>query len=151
VLHKAAPFVDNDTRSLHEVVKVAWHGGALVSMILAAVLFNIFEYTDLARRFRRWVDWRGALAVGLVTGLASIPMLNEIERIIPPVPAVQTTVSPTGPPSPTGSLSPSIAVSPSPTASPAPGLVNSPQPGTPASTPFPTPVASTAVNPAVTS
>jgi hypothetical protein len=101
-----------------------------IAVILAALLFNVFEYTSLAGRFARWVDWRGALMVGLVAGLSSGPVLAELERVLPASTSDGSPAACSTSGSPGASPSPSAVPSPSPSAvpSPSPSAVPSPSP-----------------------
>jgi hypothetical protein len=53
----------------------------VTAAILALVFFNGFEFTSLAGRFTRHVNWRGALLIGVVCGLAGEKILGALNGL----------------------------------------------------------------------
>ena len=111
---------------------------ALPTLILAAVVYNVYDLTDLRQKISGSLDWRGALVVGLTCGLLGGPMLTVLEggfsKALDVDPASATSsssgVAPSGP-------SPGAASSSSPTA-PAAGVAAVPGvPATVAASPTP--------------
>jgi hypothetical protein len=54
----------------------------VTAAILALVFFNVFEFTSLAGRFRQYVNWRGALLVGVLCGLGGDKILQALHGIL---------------------------------------------------------------------
>ena len=115
------------------------------TLVLAAVFFNIVDFTVLGPRLANHLDWRGALLIGLICGLGSGPITGAITQL-PGVPITREQSTPSPSPSPSPSLSPSpspgnASPSPTPAASPlgTPGAV--PPPAIPSPTPVPSPTA----------
>ena len=54
----------------------------ITAPILAFVLFNVFEFTNLLKQFRRFFDWRTALIIGIACGLFSERILTAIKVLV---------------------------------------------------------------------
>ena len=61
---------------------MSWSGlvsnAGIMALVLALVIFNVFEFTSLAARLTRYVNWRGALFIGVVCGLAGDKVLTAL-------------------------------------------------------------------------
>jgi hypothetical protein len=53
----------------------------VAGMILAVVIFNIYEHTDLRRGLKMGVGWRSALLIGVLAGLFTNRFLAVAQRI----------------------------------------------------------------------
>jgi hypothetical protein len=54
----------------------------VTAAILALVFFNVFEFTSLAGKFRQYVNWRGALLVGVLCGLGGDKILQALHGVL---------------------------------------------------------------------
>lgn len=52
------------------------------AMILALIFFNVFEFTDLLKGFRRNLGWRTALLIGVLCGLGSDRIVAAVQALV---------------------------------------------------------------------
>lgn len=52
------------------------------AVILAIIFFNVYEHTDLGKKFTFGVGWRGALVIGALCGIGGDRILAAIKAII---------------------------------------------------------------------
>jgi len=57
----------------------------LQSAVVAFVFYNIYEYTDLGRRWNFGVNWRGALLIGFLSGFVGERIMNTLNALLGPV------------------------------------------------------------------
>lgn len=55
----------------------------LTAMGLAFVIFNIFEFTDLRKKVTFGINWRSAMIIGLLCGLASKQLFEVLKVFLP--------------------------------------------------------------------
>jgi hypothetical protein len=57
-------------------------GGYLVAALTAAIVFNIFDFTNLRDRFQARVSWRSAILVGFVCGYLNDRILDALQALL---------------------------------------------------------------------
>jgi hypothetical protein len=63
-------------------VGTLWPSGILTAVVLAVTFFNVFEFTTLGERFTKATSWRGALLIGLLSGLGSAKFLIALRTVV---------------------------------------------------------------------
>lgn len=58
------------------------NGSAVAAVIIAAVFFNVYEFTDIGKRIRMGVGWRSAMLIGCLSGLLEERILAAIKGFI---------------------------------------------------------------------
>jgi hypothetical protein len=53
-----------------------------VALILALIFFNIYEFTDLGKRFKMMIGWRSALLIGALCGLLGDRILMALKAFV---------------------------------------------------------------------
>lgn len=66
----------------------------LGATILALVFFNVFEYTDLLKDFRKNISWRTALLIGVVCGMGSDRIYAAFRTLAGDTPAAAANAAP---------------------------------------------------------
>ncbi len=57
-------------------------GSGISAIILALLLFNIYEYTDIGKNIKIGVGWRSALLIGVLCGLFSDRIMGALKVLI---------------------------------------------------------------------
>ncbi len=61
-----------------QLVQDAVSMNTIGGMILALVIFNVYEHTDLGTKVKMGVGWRSALLIGVLAGLFSERLLQAL-------------------------------------------------------------------------
>jgi hypothetical protein len=98
-----------------------WVVAGAPTLALAAVLFNIIDFTVIGPRFVRHLDWRGALLIGVLCGIGAIHLAEQLSPFgvqsqgrVGSSKSSASPLAPTVPPTP--SVSPGVSPSPASTA-----------------------------------
>lgn len=73
---------DSNSSTLMKVWDNIQSGQFIVSLILALVFFNIYEYTSVGKEMGISVSWRSALFIGAMTGIAQDRILSALKALI---------------------------------------------------------------------
>lgn len=85
------PLFRNHLSEYFENIKEFGHGWyfldspLLQSAVVAFVFYNIYEYTDLGKRWNFSINWRGALLIGFLSGFVGERIMNTLNALLGPV------------------------------------------------------------------
>lgn len=81
---------DGDRIRLEDVVETLNSASLLVSTAIAVIFFNVYENVHIGKEFKMPADWRSALFIGAICGLAQDRIIEALRALIgmDPSPAV---------------------------------------------------------------